>query len=368
MTETMQNADPSSWPLSRREMLRRSGTGFGMLGLAGVLAADGALASAAEAAPGGTGALAAEEPALRRQGPAGRAPVHERRPVAGRYVRSQAAARQASRPAAAGQPAHRAKDRRGDALAVQVRQIRPERHRGERAVRQDGPARRRHVHHPLDGRRRAESRAVADADELRRRPAAAAQLRLVGDLWPGLGESESAGLHRHVPRRLSDRGHAKLAGRVSAGRLPGHLHRHQAHRSRQADREHSQQGHFAGRAAAAARPGRSGSTAGTSRRGPTTPGWKPASNRSSWPIACSRKPPRRSTSSASRRRFARRIPTGLHGRQLLDHAAAAGARRAVRAGMERPGAAVGQSRQPGKAAPPVGRRLGPADRRVPGRS
>ncbi len=62
MTEKMQNADPSSWPLSRREMLRRSGTGFGLLGLAGVLAADGALASAAEAAPGGTGALAPKSP------------------------------------------------------------------------------------------------------------------------------------------------------------------------------------------------------------------------------------------------------------------------------------------------------------------
>jgi hypothetical protein len=45
-------------PLSRREMLCRSGQGFGMLGLAGVLAADGALAPQANAAPATAGALA----------------------------------------------------------------------------------------------------------------------------------------------------------------------------------------------------------------------------------------------------------------------------------------------------------------------
>ena len=62
---------------------------------------------------------------------------------------------------------------------------------------------RRHLRHPLDARRRAQSRAVADADELRRRPADPAQHGLVGDLRPGQREPEPARLHRHVPRRLS---------------------------------------------------------------------------------------------------------------------------------------------------------------------
>ena len=104
----------------------------------------------------------------------------------------------------------------------------------------DGRARRRHLRHPLDARRRAEPRAVADADELRRRPADPAERGLVGHLRPGHREPEPARLHRHVPRRLSDPGDAELAGRLPARRLPGHVHRHAAHRDREADREHPQ--------------------------------------------------------------------------------------------------------------------------------
>ena len=47
---------------------------------------------------------------------------------------------------------------------------------------------------------------------------------LLGDLRAGLGEPESARLHRHVPRRLSDPGIAELAGGFPARRLSGHLH------------------------------------------------------------------------------------------------------------------------------------------------
>ena len=49
-------------PLTRREMLCRSGMGFGMLGLAGVLTADGAVAPAANAATTAGGALAPKSP------------------------------------------------------------------------------------------------------------------------------------------------------------------------------------------------------------------------------------------------------------------------------------------------------------------
>ncbi len=82
----------------------------------------------------------------------------------------------------------------------------------------------------------------------------AAEPGLVGHLRPGHREPEPAGLHRDVPRRLSDPGIAELAERLSARRLPGHVHRHEAHGDREADREHPQQLHVDARAARAARP------------------------------------------------------------------------------------------------------------------
>ena len=61
-------------------------------------------------------------------------------------------------------------------------------------------------------------------------PADPAEPGLVADLRPGHREPEPARLHRHVPRRLPDPGDAELAGRLPARRLPGHVHRHAAHR------------------------------------------------------------------------------------------------------------------------------------------
>ncbi len=275
-----------------------------MLGLAGLLSSEGALAAPDSAsAPAGRWRPSA---ALCAQGAASGSPVHERRAVAGRYVRSQADARQVPRPAASlSESAHRAQDRRGHAVAVQVSKVRPKRHRGQRAVRQDGPAHRRHVRHPLDGGRGAQSRAVAAVDELRRRAAAAPQLRLLGHLRTGVGEPEPARLHRHVPRRLSDRRHAELAFGLSARRVPGHVHRHQAHRDRQADREHPEralapaESAAAARLRAAAQPAAPGSPAERDAAAGS-----PHSNRSSWPTACRPKRPTRSTSIASPSTFA----------------------------------------------------------------
>jgi hypothetical protein len=45
-------------------------------------------------------------------------------------------------------------------------------------------------------------------------------------------------LRRHVPRRLPDRGVAELAGGFLPGVYQGHVHRHPAHRHREADRAH----------------------------------------------------------------------------------------------------------------------------------
>ena len=61
--------------------------------------------------------------------------VHGRRAVAARHVRSQAGAGEVGRPAAGRRrSAHRAIHRRPAAVAVQVLEVRPERHRGQRAA------------------------------------------------------------------------------------------------------------------------------------------------------------------------------------------------------------------------------------------
>ena len=93
--------------------------------------------------------------------------------------------------------------------------------------------------------------------------------RLVGALRPGHREPEPARLHRDVPRRLSDRRVAELAVGVPARDLPGHLHRQQAHRDREADRAHPQPTASARSAQrAAARPARRAQPAAP---GPTRP-------------------------------------------------------------------------------------------------
>ena len=72
-----------------------------------------------------------------------------------------------------------------------VPEVRPERHRGERALRPDGRMHRRHLRDPFDARRRAEPRAVADADELRRRPPAPPEHGGLGHLRPGLARTRT---------------------------------------------------------------------------------------------------------------------------------------------------------------------------------
>ena len=93
---------PNDFPLTRRELLRRGGMGFGLIGLAGVLADDGRWPGHRPAAATTTSTRSRPEAAaLPGEGQAGRPPVHERRAVARRYLRPQAAAGQVPRQAAA---------------------------------------------------------------------------------------------------------------------------------------------------------------------------------------------------------------------------------------------------------------------------
>ena len=169
---------------------------------------------------------------LPREGEAGHPPVHERRAVAGRHVRPQADAREVRTARRCRRRTCRTERKTGAAFGspfkfqkygqsgIEVSEIFSERRRVHR----------RHLRDPLDARRRAQSRAVADADELRRRPAGPARAWARGSLY-GLGTENQnlPGFVVHVPRRLPDRRVAELAVGVPARRLPGDVHRHQAH-------------------------------------------------------------------------------------------------------------------------------------------
>ena len=206
---------PIDAALTRRELLRRSGMGLGSLALGTLLSEAGGLARAATGST--TTPLARTAAALRAQGQAGHPPVHERRAVAGRHVRPQARADEV-RGQAAPDANLRTERKTGAAFGSPFKFKKY----GQSGIEvselfaHDGRARRRHLRDPLDARRRAEPRAVADADELRRRPPGRG--RASGSwvtLRPGHREPEPARLHRHVPRRLSDRRVAELAGRAS---------------------------------------------------------------------------------------------------------------------------------------------------------
>ena len=201
--------------LTRRDLLRRGGLGMAWLGLAGVLG-DAGLLNAADRRNDPVNPLAPKSPHfpgkaqrvvhLFMNGGPSHVDTFDPKPLLDKYPRQAAAV---------AEPAHRTQDRRRHALAVRVPALRQERHRGQRAVRPHGRLHRRHLRHPLDARRRAQSRAVADADELRRRPAAAAQHGRLGDLRPGQREPEPARLHRHVSRRLSHRRRRRTGARPS---------------------------------------------------------------------------------------------------------------------------------------------------------
>ena len=194
-------------------------------------------------------------------------PLHERRALAGRQLRSQADARQVPRAAAARRrDRHRAEDRRADAIAVHVQEIRQGGHRGQRAVSARRRVRGRHLLHPLDAHRHSEPRTVDADDEHRPHAGRPAVARIVADLRPRHRQQEPARLRRAVPGRPDDRRPAALEQRVSPGGASGHLHRRQGRegetdrhragrqglRSEDADLLHPQREVHADRAAARA--------------------------------------------------------------------------------------------------------------------
>ena len=145
--------------------------------------------------------LAPKAAAVPGEGEARHLPVHERRAVARRHVRPQADAHEVCRASRcpcrtcrpSGRPAPAARRRsqfkKYGQSGIEVSEIFPH----------IADLHRRHRGHPLDARGRAEPRAVAAADELRRGAADPPEHGLVGHLRPGHREPEPARLHRHVP-------------------------------------------------------------------------------------------------------------------------------------------------------------------------
>ena len=167
------------------------------------------------------------------------------------------------------------------------------------------------------------------------------------------------------PRRLSDRRDAELAGGVSARHLSGNVRQHAAHRDRQAGRERPQP------VAAAPTPSGGSSTllAALNQR------HQRAARRRPGP----RRPHPQSFELAYRmqREAAEAFDVSREPKHVLDslrrrHAGPADpdrppadrARRAVRAGLARPGPAVGQPRRHRGQPPQAGRPVRPGDRRA----
>ncbi len=210
--------------LSRRELLAKTGTGLGMLGLVGLLGDAGVLGSTAQGSDLSAGAEAGRTfPARAKHvihiylnGGPSQVDTFDPKPALARY---------AGQRLPVGQPQHGAADRRRPPLAVSLPSLRGKRAGVQRDLRQDGPTRRRHLRHPLDVLQHPQSRAVDAADEHGRRTALAAQLRLVALVRHGDRQPEPARLHRHVPGAAGF-GRLQLALGLSAGGLSGHLHRY----------------------------------------------------------------------------------------------------------------------------------------------
>ena len=204
-------------------------------GGAGALAAHGgdgfARPTAAAAETMSLNPLSVKNPQFAGQGQARHSPVHERRAVARRYLRSQAAAGKVCRQDTAGmQPAP-------PSARPARRSPRPSNSRSTaRAASKSATYFRKTAQHiddmciirsmQADVPNHEPSLLLMNCGDAR---LDSPQRGLVGHLRPGLRKPESARLHRHVPRRLPDPGIAELAGRFPARRLSGHLHRHPAH-------------------------------------------------------------------------------------------------------------------------------------------
>ena len=158
------------------------------------------------------------------------------------------------------------------------------------------------------------------------------------------------------PGGYPDPGVAELAVRLPARRLPGHVHRHPAHRHREADREHPQRPRRRRRAAPAARPAAAAQRAPPASAAATTPQLE--ARIQSFELAYRmqtrggrrlRRQPRAASTSATCTAPASQARQLLIARRLLERGV-----RFVQV-WHGDGPAVGQPRRPRSQPPPAGR-------------
>ena len=195
----------------------RFANGFGLLGLADLLADE----ARAPTRPTRSRVAAAALPA---EGEAGHLPVHVRRAVARRPVRPEAAARRlttASRCRSRSRSSSGRKTGNLLAVAVEVREARRSAaSRSASCSRTSRSVRRRPLRRPLDGRRQHQPQRRLPADEHRRAGVLAAEPGVVAALRPGQREPEPARLRRRQPGAAGP-GRAAVEQQLPAGRVPG---------------------------------------------------------------------------------------------------------------------------------------------------
>ncbi len=232
-----QSAIGSLRPLSRRRLLQQAASGFGAVALSALLSEDGFATTVA--GQNGSGRRAAEP--FSGEGEARHFPVHGRRPVAGRHVRPETAARSGARTALQNEGATHAVRQRGDhaEVAVEIQKARGQRHPGQRPFAEHRPLCRRIV------RRAVDDVAILGTHERQlfsahgAGPAGTSQHGRLGDLRPRQRVAEFARICR-AQRRLDSAGGRRLfsqrflAGNISglhfpprrkAGRRPGQSRR-----------------------------------------------------------------------------------------------------------------------------------------------
>ena len=262
---------PGPLPFRVASCLRRSGMGFGSLALAPLLAGVGRLRPREVAK-----SARAQGGPLSGQGQARHPPVHERRAVARRHVRSQAGADEVRRPRAA--DANLPTERKtGAALPspFKFQQVRPERHRSQRAV----PARRPNASTTSASSARCTPTSPNHEPSLLLMNCGEARL-----IRPSMGSWLTYGLgteNQNLPGFIAmcPGGYPiQESQNWQAGFLPGVYQGTyidtQAHRYRQADRAHRQSTGRARRPAATARPAAATEPAAHATARQPMPSWK----------------------------------------------------------------------------------------------
>ncbi len=355
-------------PLSRRDMLLRTGTGLGMLGLAGILGDERMLTSAAIAADATAGygnPMAPKAPQFAGKAKhiihlfANGGPSHvdtfDPKPTLAKYAGKEVPNNlRTERKTGAAFPSP-FKFKKYGKSGIEVSELFAK----TAAAHVDDMCIVRSMY--ADVPNHEPSLMLMNCGEL---PADAAEHGLVADLRPWARRiRKPAGLHRDVPRRLSDQGRRELAGGVSARRVSRHLHRHAAHRDRQADREHPQRICDAGTAAKQLDLLEELNKQHLAAHGPD-----PAleARIHSFELAYRMQIEAADAFDVSRepQHVLEAYGEGTQARQILIARRLRRARRALRASVARRGPAVGQPRRSRKGAPHAGRSMRPSDRRI----